>query len=107
MAVLAGQYGLVVKGGSGGRRCGLHQLLWPIDGEANTAAGIEQQRLLGRSGTPKTGILPDEANKSFVMNVASEKGAEDPTKINEIAGGSSQWCPIRTRGGPETQTCRR
>jgi len=41
---------------------------------------------LGRSGTPKTGILPNEANKSFVMNVASAKVRKIPPRSMKLLG---------------------
>ena len=63
--------------------CASHSGRWT--GRRITTAGIEQQRLLGRSGTPKT-ILPNEANKSFVMNVASEKVRKIPPRSMKLLG---------------------
>jgi len=48
--LLSGQHDLVGKRRFPQRRCGLRQPLCQIDGEANPAPGIEQQRLPGRDG---------------------------------------------------------
>jgi len=40
------------------------------------------------------GILPNEANKSFVMNIRSDQDAEDPAELNEFVGAARsdlQW----------------
>lgn len=63
------QCNLYVNGTGFQRRSGLSQPPCQFDGESNPAPRIARQCLSGRSRTFEKGVLPNEANKSFVMNV--------------------------------------
>jgi len=75
--LLGGQHDFVSERRLRQRRCGLGQPLCQIDGEANPALGIERQDLLVDPAL-EMDILPNEANKSFVINVRPENAQRSP-----------------------------